>query len=137
MKCVLITPDTLIQPRAISSTHSAYVSSDSPRPSYSSGIISPKMPSSLRPSTISVGYSSLCSSSLATGMIFSSTNCRTALRISVWSSERPSVWQRRGMRLESLSYQSFTPAGAEPETVVTSSRIRPGVRESSACDPPA
>jgi hypothetical protein len=53
MRCELITPDTLIQPRAISSTHSAYVSSDSPGPSYSSGMVSPKVPSSLRPSMIS------------------------------------------------------------------------------------
>ncbi len=74
MKCVLMTPDTLIQPRAISSTTSAYVSSDSPSPPYSSGIMIPKMPRSLRPSTMSVGYSSLCSSSVATGRISFSTN---------------------------------------------------------------
>ena len=98
MKWVLMTPETLIQPRAISSTHRAYVSSDSPRPSYSSGIISPKMPSSLRPSTISVGYSSACSSSVATGRIFSSTKVLTAFRISCWSSVRPSVWHSRPMR---------------------------------------
>jgi hypothetical protein len=35
-------------------------------------------PHLLHPSTISVGYSSLCSSSVATGMICSSTNCRRA-----------------------------------------------------------
>src|SRR6476620_11844509 len=95
MKWVLMTPETLIHPRAISSTHNAYVSSDSPRPSYSSGIISPKMPSSLRPSTISCGYSSACSSSVATGRISFSTKLRTALRISVWSSVRPSVSHSR------------------------------------------
>ena len=55
MKWVLMIPLTLIQPRAISSTHSAYVSSDSPSPPYSSGIISPKTPISFKPSTISVG----------------------------------------------------------------------------------
>src|SRR6476659_2445043 len=55
------------------------------------------MPSSLRPSTIFVGYSSACSSSVATGRISRSTKLRTALRISVWSSVRPSVWQRRPM----------------------------------------
>src|SRR4051794_39053480 len=97
MKWVLMIPLTLIQPRAISSTASAYVSSDSPRPSYSSGIINPKMPSSLSPSTIFAGYSSACSSSVATGRISRSTKSRTALRISVWSSVRPSVWQRRPM----------------------------------------
>src|SRR3954452_5370350 len=46
---------------------------------------------------MSVGYSSLCSSSVATGMIFSSTNARTVLRISSWMSVRPSVSQRRPM----------------------------------------
>jgi hypothetical protein len=55
MKCVLITPETLIQPRAISSTTSAYVSSDSPRPPYSSGIVRPNSPISFMPATISVG----------------------------------------------------------------------------------
>jgi hypothetical protein len=56
--------------------------------SSSSGMVSPEVPSSLRHSMISVGYSSACSSSLTTGMILSSTNCRTALRISDWSSEK-------------------------------------------------
>ena len=52
MKWVLITPDTLIQPRASSSTHSAYVSSDSPSPPYSSGIINPNRPISFIASTM-------------------------------------------------------------------------------------
>src|SRR3954453_22747637 len=106
MKWVLITPETLIQPRAISSPPRAYVSSDSPRPPYSSGIINPKIPSSLRPSTISVGYSSACSSSVATGRISFSTNERTAPRISVWMSLRPSVSHRRGMRSVLLWWRS-------------------------------
>src|SRR5690349_14388141 len=50
------------------------------------------------PSTICAGYSSLCSSSVATGRICSSTNTRTALRISCWTSVRPSVVCRRPMR---------------------------------------
>ena len=65
MKCVLITPDTLIQPRATCSTTRAYVSSDSPRPPYSSGIMSPNRPISFMPSTIASGNSSLCSRSVA------------------------------------------------------------------------
>ena len=55
MKWVLMMPLTLIQPRAISSTTSAYVSRDSPSPPYSSGIIRPKSPISFMPSTISEG----------------------------------------------------------------------------------
>ncbi len=55
MKCVLITPDTLIQPRAICSTTSAYVSSDSPSPPNSSGMVSPNRPISFIPSTMSCG----------------------------------------------------------------------------------
>src|SRR3712207_3239040 len=58
------------------------------------------MPSSLSPSTISWGYSSACSSSVATGRICSSTKVRTALRISVWSSVSPSVSHRRPMTTE-------------------------------------
>src|SRR4051812_36145918 len=64
------------------------------------------MPSSLRPSTISVGYSSACSSSVATGRISFSTNERTAPRISVWMSLRPSVSHRRGMRSVLLWWRS-------------------------------
>src|SRR6478735_2230947 len=95
MKWVLMMPLTLIQPRAISSTQRAYVSSDSPRPPYSSGIISPKIPISFMPSTMACGYSSWCSSSMATGMICSSTNSRTSLISSVCYSVRPSVcWSR-------------------------------------------
>src|SRR5918994_821643 len=77
MKWVLITPDTLIHPRAMSSTTSAYVIRLSPRPPNSSGIVSPKTPSSLSPSMISVGYSSACSSSWATGMICSPSDAST------------------------------------------------------------
>ena len=61
-------------------------------------MVSPNRPSSFIPSTMSVGYSSLCSSSVATGRIFSSTNVRTVLRISTWMSVRSSVSQRRPMR---------------------------------------
>ena len=43
------------------------------------------------PSTISVGYSSRCSSSVATGRICSSTNSRTTASSSRWSSVSPSV----------------------------------------------
>ena len=69
MKCVLMIPDTDIQPRAISSTTRAYRSSDAPSPSYSSGMVSPNRPSFFIPATIWAGYSSRCSSSVATGMI--------------------------------------------------------------------
>jgi hypothetical protein len=55
MKWVLMTPDTLIQPREICSTTSAYVSSDSPSPPYSSGIISPNSPISAMVATICSG----------------------------------------------------------------------------------
>src|SRR5215217_637848 len=97
MKWVLMMPLTLIQPRAISSTTSAYVSSDSPRPPYSSGIISPKRPISFMPSTISAGYSSSRSSCATCGRISLSTKRRTVSRISVWMSVSPSVCARRPM----------------------------------------
>src|SRR5512145_306379 len=60
-------------------------------------MVRPNRPSSFIPSTISVGYSSLCSSCVATGRIFSSTKSRTVLRISDWMSVRPSVSHRRPM----------------------------------------
>src|SRR5258708_6524513 len=49
------------------------------------------------PLTISAGYSSACSSSLATGMISLSTKPWTAARISCWTSLRPSVRASRAM----------------------------------------
>src|SRR5689334_2736063 len=58
-------------------------------------MVSPKIPSSLRPSTISVGYSSACSRAWALGMIFLSTKLRTVDRISVWTSVRSAVCARR------------------------------------------
>ena len=86
MKWVFTIPDTLIQPRESSQTASAYVVRSRPSPPYSSGIVKPKMPSSFRPSTMSSGNASACSSSEATGMIRSSANWRTRSTISRCSS---------------------------------------------------
>ena len=97
MKCVLITPEIDIQPRAICSTTSAYVSSDSPSPPYSSEIVRPNSPISFIPSTIASGNSSLCSSSVACGMISLSTKSLTVRRISCCTSVRPAVWARRAI----------------------------------------
>src|SRR5512140_92332 len=58
-------------------------------------MVSPKRPSCFIPSTIWVGYSSLCSSSVATGMISLPTKSRTVARMSCWNSVRPSVCARR------------------------------------------
>ena len=55
MKCVLRIPEMLIQPRAISSATSAYVSSDSPSPPYSWSMVRPNTPSSTSPATIRSG----------------------------------------------------------------------------------
>src|SRR6516225_10849862 len=60
-------------------------------------MVSPNRPSSFMPSTICAGYSSLCSRSVATGMISLSTKSRTVDRMSRWMSVRPSVWARRSM----------------------------------------
>src|SRR6516164_4123779 len=60
-------------------------------------MVSPNRPSSFMPSTICAGYSSLCSRSVATGMISLSTKSRTVDRMSRWISVRPSVWARRSM----------------------------------------
>ena len=49
-------PEMLIQPRAISSTTSAYVSRDSPSPPYFWSMVRPKTPSSRSPATIWSGY---------------------------------------------------------------------------------
>src|SRR6188474_3067409 len=49
------------------------------------------------PSTMSAGYSSRCSSAVATGRISLSTNVRTVARISCWTSVSPSVCARRPM----------------------------------------
>ena len=67
MKCVLTMPLTLIHPRAICSTTGHRSAATRPSPPYSSGIIRPKIPMSRMPATISVGYSSACSSAVATG----------------------------------------------------------------------
>ncbi|CAM5723589.1 hypothetical protein SALBM217S_05352 [Streptomyces griseoloalbus] len=111
-------PDTDIQPRAISSTHSAYVRRDSPRPPYSSGIIRPNRPNSLSPSTICCGYSSRCSSSVATGMISLSTKSRTVDRISCWTSVRPAVWARRAMAYFPCSLSSGRPGCSPPRSLM-------------------
>src|SRR4051794_14618465 len=58
-------------------------------------MVNPKMPSSLSPSTISVGYSSACSRACAFGMISLSTKLRTVDRISCWMSVRSAVCARR------------------------------------------
>src|SRR4051794_37259500 len=60
-------------------------------------MVSPKIPSSLRPSTMSVGYSSACSRACALGMISLSTKLRTVDRISVWMSVRSAVCARRAI----------------------------------------
>src|ERR1022692_1914683 len=60
-------------------------------------MVSPNRPSCFIPATIWAGYSSLCSSSLATGMISLSTKSRTVARMSRWISVRPSVCARRPM----------------------------------------
>src|SRR6478736_1526976 len=85
--------------------------------------------------------------SWATGMICSSTNCRTAFKISDWSSERPSVWQRRGMWwllgargwiARSLVIDHSPWAGPRAETVVTPRAgmacVRDSVHASNPCD---
>src|SRR5579859_6419019 len=65
------------------------------------------------PLTISAGYSSACSSSVATGMISLSTKVWTAARISCWTSLRPSVRASRAMvRLPSLRGWRFELGGA-------------------------
>ena len=74
MKEPLRIPESVTQPRESSITISAYVSSPSPRPPYSSGIVVPKSPISLIVSTIASGNSSACSSSEATGTTSRSTN---------------------------------------------------------------
>jgi hypothetical protein len=55
MKWVLMMPEMLIHPLAISSATSAYVSSDSPSPPYSGSMVSPKTPSLASPATIRSG----------------------------------------------------------------------------------
>src|ERR1700730_10367645 len=73
------------------------MSSEAPRPSYSCGMVSPNRPSFLRPDTIWAGYSSRCSSSVATGMISLAVKSRTVARMSCSNSVRPSVCARRPM----------------------------------------
>src|SRR5580704_9819203 len=73
------------------------MSSDAPSPPCSSGIISPNRPSFFIPATICAGYSSRCSSSVATGMISRAVKSRTVARMSCSNSVRPSVWARRPM----------------------------------------
>src|SRR3954447_21989066 len=60
-------------------------------------MVSPKIPSSLSPSTISVGYSSACSRAWAFGMISLSTKLRTVDRISCWMSVRSAVCASRAI----------------------------------------
>ncbi len=78
-------PDSVTHPRESSITISAYVSSPSPSPPYSSGIVVPKRPISRIVTTIDSGYSSRCSRSEATGITSRSTNERTAATISCCS----------------------------------------------------
>src|SRR5580704_1437152 len=73
------------------------MSSDAPSPPCSSGIVSPNRPSFFIPATIWAGYSSRCSSSVATGMISLTVKSRTVARMSCSNSVRPSVWARRPM----------------------------------------
>src|SRR6266849_81981 len=71
------------------------MSSDAPSPPYSSGMVSPNRPSCFICSTIWAGYSSRCSSSVATGMISLAVKSRTVARMSCSNSVRPSVCARR------------------------------------------
>src|SRR6266852_2353184 len=73
------------------------MSSDAPSPPYSSGMVSPNRPSCFICSTIWAGYSSRCSSSVATGMISRAVKSRTVARMSCSNSVRPSVCARRPM----------------------------------------
>src|SRR6516165_9985749 len=87
------------------------MSSDAPRPPYSSGMVSPNRPSFFSPSTIWAGYSSRCSSSVATGMISRTVKSRTVARMSCSNSVRPSVWTRRPIAC-SLAGQIRVPRAA-------------------------
>ncbi len=58
MKWVLMIPEIEIQPRESSSTIMQYVVRSRPIPPYSSGIVTPKRPSSFIWSTMSCGNSS-------------------------------------------------------------------------------
>src|SRR5579864_4313340 len=71
------------------------MSRDAPRPPYCSPMVSPNRPSFFIPSTIWAGYSSRCSSSVATGMISRLVKSRTVARMSCSNSVRPSVCARR------------------------------------------
>src|ERR1700751_3205097 len=58
-------------------------------------MVSPNRPSLRIPSTILAGYSSRCSSSVATGMISRAVKSRTVARMSCSNSVSPSVCARR------------------------------------------
>src|ERR1700759_3282967 len=73
------------------------MSRDAPRPPYCSPMVSPNRPSFFRPATIWAGYSSRCSSSVATGRISRSVKSWTVARMSCSNSVRPSVCARRPM----------------------------------------
>src|SRR5690349_18745690 len=79
------------------------MSRDAPRPPNSSPMVSPNRPSFFIPSTIWPGYSSRCSSSVATGMISRLVKSRTVARMSCSNSVRPSVCARRPMACSSAS----------------------------------
>src|SRR4051794_15190301 len=85
-------------------------------------MVSPKIPSSLRPSTISVGYSSACSRACAFGMISLSTKLRTVDRISVWMSVRSAVCARRV-----IARSSGTPVSVVTGEYGPPARRAPGV----------
>src|SRR5215471_11535890 len=79
-------------------------------------MVRPNRPSFFRPSTIWAGYSSLCSSSVATGMISLSVKSRTVARMSCSNSVRPSVCARRPMVRSSAS--GLGPAGLLPAALL-------------------
>ena len=86
MKWVLTTPEIEIQPRESSSTIIAYVVRSRPMPPYSSGIVTPKRPSSFICSTIGSGNLSSWSYSSALGRISLSTKFRTISTMAFCSS---------------------------------------------------
>src|SRR5271166_5852390 len=94
------------------------MSSEAPRPSYSSGMVSPNRPSFFSPSTILPGYSSRCSSSVATGMISLTVKSRTVARMSCSNSVRPSVCARRPMAGSLESAGGLGAAGLLPAALL-------------------
>src|SRR6478672_10692877 len=75
-------------------------------------MVSPNRPSFFIPATIWAGYSSRCSSSVATGMISRLVKSRTVARMSCSNSVRPSVCARRPMACSSASRLGAARLGA-------------------------